>query len=63
MSYLRYDKHRGPLPSEEQPDEANLNVMGVVKVLHGAEATLYELFMDPEQRVWARPKLSVVEHE
>lgn len=37
--------------------------MGVVKVIKGTNAVLYELFIGPDQRVWARQKLSVVEHE
>jgi hypothetical protein len=54
VKYLRYDSLRGPLPSEQQPNEEDLSVMGAVKVVGRNRPGLYELFTDPQCQVWAK---------
>lgn len=56
MNYELYDKLRGPQRSDEQPDESLLSVAGAVRVARGDVETVYELFLDERERVWAKPR-------
>lgn len=53
--YLLYDKHTGPQPSEEQPNEEDLKLMGPVGVIRGGLHKRFEVYSEKDtKRVWAR---------